>query len=1095
MDKFKEGIKSLALLFLLTGLAINLESTYDLSAYGQILVKAAYLMLVFLFDKLLKTKMVKQLFSMPLMSVLTFAFFLSIAIATFIESDKGTVTAKILVYHAAWFEWIIFILFINLIANIIKYKLFTKEKIGSLIFHLSFLIVVVGAFITRNFGYEGNMLIPEGQAVNYILTADTYLQMKVDDGDKQYSYDMPLMVSEHVNNSFSHAIDFPGKESVTITYNDFIPGYLAKDTVQYTENGSDFLHIVTVGENGRKNNYLKDGEMISSEGLKITFNNADYTDAVKIIELDSGYFVMSPYDLTYLQMSDQSQGTIKRDSLQRFYPMRLYTVGGVRFVFKQVFKNAELVKQVEDHSPMGTDNLIVQISQAGQSTLAHLPGGEGLFPNYNDFHFNGLHYRLCFGSKVIKLPFAIHLRDFQLETYPGTQSPSSYASEVSVIEGNETYDYRIFMNHVLDHGGYRFFQSSYRIEQGMESTILSANHDWWGTQITYFGYILMGLGMFLSLFLPGSRMRFLFKKANEIRKKREALMALVVLFFISFNHQSFAQSPFDEISDDQYIPVDKEHADKFGHLVIQNYNGRYTPVSTFAYDFIKKVSRQTSYKEMDPMQVFISLHADYGYWQNQPFIYVYGDSTRRLLGIEGRRASMNDFYDAHGNYKLAEKTQAAMSKDVKKRNMFEKDMIKTNERYSLFKGLVLGQYLKIFPIKGDESNVWRSPADNLGELHGDDSLFVGGVTKMYIYSIYHSRETGDWSEANKVVELIDTYQHKAANPDIMPSRNKVKLEVFYNKSNLFDRASYAYLAIGFILLILQFVQVFKPKFNLKWPIRIGVVLVALVAVFHALALGIRWYLSGHAPWSNGYEAIVFIAFIVVLAGLFFSRYIKIILGAAAILGWLMLFVAHLNNMDPQISNLEPVLKSYWLMIHVAIITASYGFLGLSAIVGIVTLVADIFTTTENRKQIYLVNKELRYINEVSMTIGLFMLTIGTFLGGVWANESWGRYWGWDAKETWALASVLVYTIVLHFRFIPGMKSDFVFNVSSLWAFSSIIMTFYGVNFYLSGMHSYATGEPVPIPAWVPITVVIFLVLSIVAGLNVRKIKRSIEAKK
>ena len=289
-----------------------------------------------------------------------------------------------------------------------------------------------------------------------------------------------------------------------------------------------------------------------------------------------------------------------------------------------------------------------------------------------------------------------------------------------------------------------------------------------------------------------------------------------------------------------------------------------------------------------------------------------------------------------------------------------------------------------------------------------------------------------------------------------------------------------YVGIGFLLLLMQFIQIFVPKFNLKWPIRIGVILFVVMFISHGLGLGMRWYLSGHAPWSNGYEAVVFISFITVLAGALFYKQSKVVLGATGILAWLMLFVAHMNQMDPEITNLVPVLKSYWLMIHVAVITGSYGFLGLGAILGLMILVMNLFITRKNRKRLTLISKELTNVSEMTITIGLFMLTIGTFLGGVWANESWGRYWGWDAKETWALASVLIYAIVLHVRFIPGLKSQFAFNVASLWAYGSIIMTFFGVNYYLSGLHSYAQGDPMPIPGWVPITIWILAALTLVS---------------
>ena len=211
---------------------------------------------------------------------------------------------------------------------------------------------------------------------------------------------------------------------------------------------------------------------------------------------------------------------------------------------------------------------------------------------------------------------------------------------------------------------------------------------------------------------------------------------------------------------------------------------------------------------------------------------------------------------------------------------------------------------------------------------------------------------------------------------------------------------------------------------------------------------------------------VYIGWATVLAGFIFSKRSPITLAATSILAGLILFVAHLNWMDPQVTNLVPVLQSYWLSIHVSMITASYGFLGLSALLGFITLILFILKSASNERQISLSIKELNAINEMSLMIGLAMLTVGNFLGGVWANESWGRYWGWDPKETWALVTILVYAFVLHMRFVPMLRSNFMFNAVSVVAYSSVIMTYFGVNYYLSGLHSYAAGDPIPVPVWI-----------------------------
>jgi len=260
-------------------------------------------------------------------------------------------------------------------------------------------------------------------------------------------------------------------------------------------------------------------------------------------------------------------------------------------------------------------------------------------------------------------------------------------------------------------------------------------------------------------------------------------------------------------------------------------------------------------------------------------------------------------------------------------------------------------------------------------------------------------------------------------------------------------------------------------------------LLGLFFLAHTLGLALRWYISGHAPWSNGFESMTYIAWATVLAGFIFSKQSPITLASTSILAGLILFVAHLSWMNPQITNLVPVLNSYWLSIHVSMITASYGFLGLSALLGFITLLLFIAKNEKNDRQISLSIKELNAINEMSLMIGLAMLTVGNFLGGVWANESWGRYWSWDPKETWALVTIIVYAVVLHLRFIKSIYNDFNYSVISLMAFTSVLMTYFGVNYYLAGMHSYAKGDPVPIPDFVPISYAIVFVIIIFAFRN------------
>jgi cytochrome c-type biogenesis protein CcsB len=389
-----------------------------------------------------------------------------------------------------------------------------------------------------------------------------------------------------------------------------------------------------------------------------------------------------------------------------------------------------------------------------------------------------------------------------------------------------------------------------------------------------------------------------------------------------------------------------------------------------------------------------------------------------------------------------------------------------------------GSLLKIWPVENDTSNKWLATITALKTLSPQQAQQVRTLALKYFSNVDASLKSGDWSDADKALANIASYQKKYGSV-VYPPESKIKAEIFYNHSNIFEILWPLYFVVGFVLLILSFVKIIKPRFKMEKITKASLALLALFFVAHTLGLALRWYISGHAPWSNGFESMTYIAWATVLAGFIFSKQSPITLASTSILAGLILFVAHLNWMNPQITNLVPVLNSYWLSIHVSMITASYGFLGLGALLGFITLLLYIFGKGENQDQIALSIKELNAINEMSLMIGLVLLTVGNFLGGVWANESWGRYWGWDPKETWALVTILVYAVVVHVRFIKAVYTQFNYSVISLLAFTSVLMTYFGVNYYLAGMHSYAKGDPVPIPDFVPVTyAIIFIVIAL-----------------
>jgi cytochrome c-type biogenesis protein CcsB len=289
-------------------------------------------------------------------------------------------------------------------------------------------------------------------------------------------------------------------------------------------------------------------------------------------------------------------------------------------------------------------------------------------------------------------------------------------------------------------------------------------------------------------------------------------------------------------------------------------------------------------------------------------------------------------------------------------------------------------------------------------------------------------------------------------------------------------------------LIALFIGVFQGKDSSARARLVMVGLVAAAFLFHTAGLGMRWYVSERAPWSNGYESMIYIAWTTVLAGLIFVRRSVGGMAATMVQSGVILLIALLSYLNPEITPLVPVLNSYWLTIHVSLEAGSYGFLMLGAIIGFVNLMLITVTNADRYDRVKRLVREMTWLSELTLTGGLFMLSVGTYLGGVWANESWGRYWGWDAKETWALVSILVYAFILHMRLIPSMRSLLAFNIATLVGLASVIMTYFGVNYYLSGLHSYAAGDPIPVPSWVYISTAAAVVVSLTAARTARRFK-------
>ncbi len=1034
----------------------------------------------------------KIFFSTRLMAVLFIVFATAMAFGTFIESWYSTETARIWIYNAWWFEAIMVFFVINFIGNISRYRLLRLEKWPVLTLHLSWILIIIGAFVTRYISFEGMMPIREGRTENVFYSDKTFFTAHVDgkiEGEprRKILEDNLIVTPEAIKSNLPWKSDFNG-QPFTISYVDFIEG--AKEGLIPDSQGNSYLKIVEAGDGQRHEHYLENGKVASIHNVLFALNNT--TDgAINIFTSDSLYQIQSPFDGSFMRMADQFQGSIAKDSLQKLQLRSLYNTANMQFVIPDSLVQGSygIVEIPEkEKTEVDFDALVMSVTSNGETKEVKVLGGKGGTDFTDKFSVGGLDFSLRYGSKVYELPFAMKLNDFIAEKYPGTEKGyASFMSKVTV-EDERPFDYDIYMNHVLDHKGYRFFQSSF--DQDEKGTTLSVNHDFWGTWITYIGYFLLYIGLMGIMFFGKTRFQDLANSLNKLSKnKKKAVTTLALL--IGFIAPSMGQEhTVGDGHDHQSLPtkvqldsllettiVSKEHADKFGKLVIQDEGGRMKPINTFSSELLRKLSLKDTYMGYDSDQVFLSMMMNPALWYNTEFIALdkktQNDSIRKIVGVpKGQEyVKATDFFDEKGNYKLEPYLREATATNIP--NKFQQDFKDANIRLGLLDQALGQQIVKIFPLLNDENNKWISAVEYRGgQYQVGDSLyanFIKNAMPYYLMTLNKAQQSGDYTEADKLLAAFKQNQVNHGS-EVLPSDKKINTEVIYNKLDIFNRLYQYYALVGLLMFFVLIFQIFKNREIWRVGIYFFKGVIILFFLWHTAGLVLRWYISGHAPWTDAYESILYVSWATMGIGLALGRKNDMTIAASAFVTSMLLWIAHQSWVDPSIANLVPVLDSYWLMIHVAVIVASYGPLTVGMILGVVSLVLILLTTKKNKNKMAINLKELTIINELALTTGLIMLTIGNFLGGQWANESWGRYWGWDPKETWALISIMVYAFVIHTRLVPGLRGKWTFNFLSIVAFGSIMMTYFGVNFYLVGLHSYASGAQVITPSFIYYTV-------------------------
>lgn len=996
---------------------------------------------------------------LSLVLFLLFAFFSGFA--TFIESKFDTPTAWRLVYANFYFGFIQLLLGINLLCAIFRYKIY--RKIALLTFHISFLFILFGSGMTRYFGIEGSLHIRENTQNSIVSTSQSYVVLS-DEKNKAYKQSYLSVVGF---NDLDLSLDKDGKKA-NLKYKDII--LHAKKDYEANSGDSDVIRFLA-DKNGQKINFdILSNDYVSLGDVFITFNKK-ISMPIKTISIDDDYTLTANFDINYLDINDNKNKVLLKNTPINLNEARVvFNLDGYTLRAYDFIKKAKVVYVKSDDEKLPNAILFELEYNNIKKDLYVFENERAVDVILGDDKFS-----VSYGAVDFKLPFEVHLDKFELLRYTSSNSPKSYKSYITIYDKDKEIKEEIYMNNTLDYGGFRFFQSSY--DKDEKGTILSVNKDP-GKIPTYIGYFLLTLGLVLNLCDKNSRFLYLARKLSSV-----SLVFMSLIFATSLRADESAlesiKATFKDYTPQKYENVSKEeHFKHLSKLLVQMPNSRIAPLDTLARDLVEKVHKGSSFEGMNHLELFMQMIIGFDKLKSKEFIYLTNKDIKAKYNLgAGKYVSFDSFFDENG-YKLRKEVEYASRKAPNKRNLYEKELLKLDERINIINSASMGFYFKVFGI--NSSSPWLSSYDFMGYDDKDISTQVYVLSFNYFDALDKAYKSGDFSLANNAIDLINYYQHKNVGYKI--DDLKIKSEIFFNNAKIFANLMKVYLLAGIILLVLVFMRLLNFKVKLDMLNKIFMLVLVLAFIVHTLGLLLRWYISGHAPWSNSYESMVYISWAITLSGIIFAKKSHIALALSTILSGIMLFGAILAELDPQITNLVPVLQSYWLSIHVSVITASYGFFGLCALLGIFVLV--LFCMPKKyHKNIANSIKEATYINEMAMILGLSLLVVGNFFGAIWANESWGRYWGWDSKETWALVSILIYSFIVHVRLVKSLSNTYVFAVLSAFAYWSIIMTYFGVNYFLTGMHSYAKGDLATVPNLVWIVFIFMIMLSLLAYKN------------
>lgn len=1080
-----------------------------------------------------------------------FFYALSCAVATFIENDYGTIAARAIVYNSWWFALLHIYLIVALIASFIHYRSLPRKKYASALLHLSFIIIIIGAGITRYFGKEGMFIISENQKADFYYSSENYINISAIDENWQKA--QPQFVSADISvygtffakpkiNEVVEIFDKPlhivSKDIALTPPNPQEENLKNREmllTLEVSYNG-DTQEITLLGGLGGSNEHriLR----VEIGGMKFGFHwgakKVDLPFQIRLLE-----FEKKTYAGTENPSSYASQIEVLDENDKILFPFRIYMnhtldFGGYRFYQSNYYFDDETNSYT---SVLSVNNDPGKIPTYIGYALLILAGFLVLFDKNGRFrtltkYLHNAESSTQYGEAKSSAKSSNFLN-------PKESSAKDRAN--SVVDSN--VDLKIDSKTISKTDSKANSKAKSKIDsktdststkrgrpKKMQETNQSKKNTNKNTKKSTLKSSIIGIAL-ASLTLIATTQNTIAdsSKAQNIQTHSSSKQAtqsstqstsqasqnphpnmqdMSLPSADSLNLSPTLEKALNDARISPYLLKDEdiqerqnllktnasEFQARFGKIQVQDFAGRIKPFDTIAMEFVHKIHKKDGFSGLSNVEVLLGIIAFPNDWMRIKFIATDTPRLREILGTpkDKKYVSWLDIYDSNlGESKLHNYLAETSRIPASEHSKFDKDVIAVSERFEIFTNTQNLLTLRIFPDR--ESKRWFSPSElmvlymqkMLNEEQSKLFEVQASMINMLQFSVLEGTITNSWKNANIAIKAIESYQESNGGSDYL-SQSQVEWEIALNHYNIFEKLIFPYMILGFAGFIIVLVFIVRDR---ALPKGLYYAIFGALGVFvlaHSFGLILRWYVAGHAPWSDAYESMLYIAWASGIAGVvFFRRYI-LALCASSFLSGISLFVAHAGFMNPQITNLVPVLKSYWLNIHVSVITAGYGFLGLCFMLGVFSLV--LFLLRRGRranidKAIFSVGA----INEMSMILGILFLTIGNFLGAVWANESWGRYWGWDPKETWALISIGIYAIVLHLRFMGFANMPFVFASASVLAFYSILMTYFGVNYFLSGKHSYASGDPIVIQ-WYVYAFVLGTIALIVLAFFRRKLK-------